>query len=160
MTKKSGRYKPGARSIARFVKKDKEKWEKKTKEDKRAAEAVEKSAEEKRGVEKRVAEAVEAEKIMEERCKLAEKKIKENEKKKEEMKKRAAEAVEKSAGEKRALGRRVEDAEEGCKRMDRRLLFVEKQWQLALADNEVLQSENSALKKKLSQLAVPPSWAA
>ncbi|CAE8599845.1 unnamed protein product, partial [Polarella glacialis] len=108
-----------------------------------AAEAVENSTEEKRAVEKKVAKAVETEKIMEERCKLAEKKIEENEKKTEAMKKRAAEAVEKSAGEKRALGRKVEDAEEGYKRALARRLFVDKQLQVALADNEVLQSENS-----------------
>jgi hypothetical protein len=66
MTSKSGRYKLGARAVARSVKQDKHKLEKQMQEDKRAAEAVEKSAQEKRSVEKNVAEAVEAEKIMDE----------------------------------------------------------------------------------------------
>ena len=158
--KKSGRYKPGARAKARSVKQTNIKWQEKLLAESKAANTLEKGAEVKRAAGNHVAKALEAEKILGARCKLAEMKMLETQKQSMVVKMQASQAVENSATKKKALERKLEDEEEAYKRCEARRCLVDKQLQLALTDNAVLQSENQILKRKLSQLApaAPSSW--
>jgi flagellar motor protein MotB len=153
MTSKSGRYKPWARSVTRSVKLDKLKRKLKAQENKSEAEAAEKAAEEKGKVERLVAEAGEAKKILEDKCKLAEENMRLSQKKVEANKTRVAEYLKEKAVQMQALRRQAEDYEQAYyKSLDRRD-YLDKQVLKTLADNEVLQIENSSLKNRLSQLS-------
>ena len=153
MTSKSGRYKPWARSVARSVKLDKLKRKLKAQENKSEAEAAEKAAEEKGKVERLVAEAGEAKKILEDKCKLAEENMRLSQKKVEANKTRVAEYLKEKAVQMQALRRQAVDYEQAYyKSLDRRD-YLDKQVLKTLADNEVLQMENSYLKNRLSQLS-------
>ena len=153
MTSKSGRYKPWARSVTRSVKLDKLKRKLKAQENKSEAEAAEKAAEEKAKVERLVAEAGEAKKILEDKCKLAEENMRLSQKKVEANKTRVAEYLKEKAVQMQALRRQAEDYEQAYyKSLDRRD-YLDKQVLKTLADNEVLQIENSSLKNRLSQLS-------
>jgi regulator of replication initiation timing len=153
MTSKSGRYKPGARSVSRSVKLDKLKRKLKAQENKSEAEAAEKAAEEKGKVDRLVVEAGKAQKILEDKCKLAEENMRLRQKKVEANKTRVAEYLKEKAVQMQALRRQAEDYEQAYyKSLDRRD-YLDKQVLKTLADNEVLQIENSSLKNRLSQLS-------
>jgi regulator of replication initiation timing len=153
MTSKSGRYKPGARSVSRSVKLDKLKRELKAQENKSEAVAAEKAAEEKVKVERLVAEAGEAQKILVDKCKLAEENMRVSQKKLEAMKTRVAETLKERAVEMQRLKRQAEDYEQAYNKSYDRRDFLYDQVLKILANNEALQSENSSLKNRLSQLS-------
>jgi regulator of replication initiation timing len=153
MTSKSGRYKPGARSVSRSVKLDKLKRELEAQENKCKAEAAEKAAEEKGKVDRLVVEAGKAQKILEDKCKLAEENLRVSQKYVEAMKTRVAETLKERHVELVSLKRRADEYEQAYERSLDRRVYLDKQVLKILADNEVLQCENSSLKIRLSQLS-------